>query len=328
MKNSAEKRIEMVHFQITKGCNLRCWFCGQWGKKGFFADDAGTPVRLSEWKKVADELNAMCGDGMLRPFIMLWGGEPLTAPFFDELAEYLYTQKFKVGIVTNGTLIDKHSGVLNRCINRIYLSLDGPRALHDSVRGEGVFDRVTENVRKLGHGNVTVMSVMTHGLTEALPEFLDALEKLSIRELYLQDMIGLPHDRVQQYKNWMKNTFGIDAAYIDSWENNALEVFDTDRLLCEADLKKYSFEISCMRHGTDGGGYCLSPFRHAHIAWNGNVMYCTDFYDFSAGNIHNSALGEVFGNELSERFRAEIVNGCCAACASCSWRFKRDYLNG
>ena len=33
--------LQLVHFQITRSCNLRCWFCGQWGKQGFLRDDGG-----------------------------------------------------------------------------------------------------------------------------------------------------------------------------------------------------------------------------------------------------------------------------------------------
>ena len=39
-----DKKIEMVHFQITRNCNLRCHFCGQWGKKGFFSDASGNNI--------------------------------------------------------------------------------------------------------------------------------------------------------------------------------------------------------------------------------------------------------------------------------------------
>ena len=49
-------QIELVHLQITKNCNLRCWFCGQWGKKGFFADDKGELLSLNKWLDIINEL--------------------------------------------------------------------------------------------------------------------------------------------------------------------------------------------------------------------------------------------------------------------------------
>ena len=323
-----EKRIEMVHFQITKNCNLRCWFCGQWGKKGFFSDDCGMPMTFSDWKRVSDELIAYRGKTGISPFIMLWGGEPLSAPFFDELALYLKENGFTLGMVTNGTMLAEHKSVVEKCIGKLYVSIDGPRDIHDEIRGEGVFDIVTGNLKSLSGCRKIVMSVVTSKLACRLDEFLDEMNKIGIDELYLQDMIGLTSAEVRDYKQWMKSAFNIDAVDINSWENNELEIFDTELLLEKTDIKKYGFKISCKRHRRETDEYCMSSFRHAHIAWNGNVLYCTDFYDFSAGNVKENSLEKIFFNDMSEKYREEIMSGKCAACKNCSWREMRNYSEG
>ena len=53
-----ERKIEQVHFQITRNCNLRCPFCGQWGKKGFFAGGCGDEMSFGEWESVIKQLEA------------------------------------------------------------------------------------------------------------------------------------------------------------------------------------------------------------------------------------------------------------------------------
>lgn len=323
-----EKRIEMVHFQITKNCNLRCWFCGQWGKKGFFSDDCGEPMSFCDWIKVSEELIAYREKTGISPFIMLWGGEPLSAPFFDELALYLKENGFTLGMVTNGTMLAEHMAVVEKCIDKLYVSVDGPRDIHDEIRGTGVFDTVTENLKSLKKCRKIVMSVVTSKLVPRFAEFFDSLDSTGIDELYLQDMIGLTSAETAEYKRWLKSAFNIDAVDIDSWENNALEIFDTEKLLEDIDVKKYRFEVSCKRHRCDADEYCMSAFRHVHIAWNGNVLYCTDFYDFSAGNVKICSTEEIFNNEISEKYRAEIMAGHCPACKNCSWRERRGYADG
>lgn len=315
-----EKRIEMVHFQITKNCNLRCWFCGQWGKKGFFSDDKGKPMELSDWKRVSEELMDYRDTTGISPFIMLWGGEPLYSPYFDNLAEYLKENDFRLGMVTNGTMIATHKDVIERCISNLYVSIDGPRDIHDEIRGKGVFDTVTRNLKVLSGCKIIVMSVVTSKLIPRLREFLDSMDSLGISELYLQDMIGLTSEETADYVKWMKSAFGITATEICSWENNDLEIFDTEVLMADIDTQKYSFKISCKRHRSEENGHCMSPFRHAHVAWNGNVLYCTDFYDFSAGNVKNDDILNIFNNDLSEKFRSEISSGNCIACEHCSWK--------
>ena len=39
------------------------------------------------------------------------------------------------GIVTNGTLLDRHAETVPDCLDKIYVSVDGPEQLHDSIRG-------------------------------------------------------------------------------------------------------------------------------------------------------------------------------------------------
>ncbi len=62
-------------------------------------------------------------------------GEPLMSPCFDEIASTLHERGYRVGIVTNGTLLDRHAETVPYCLDKIYVSVDGPEQLHDSIRG-------------------------------------------------------------------------------------------------------------------------------------------------------------------------------------------------
>jgi sulfatase maturation enzyme AslB (radical SAM superfamily) len=135
-------------------------------------------------------------------------------------------------------------------------------------------------------------------------------------------MIGLTRVEIKDYKLWMREIFGIDAKEIESWETSGeLDFTDLlDNKLQNIDLEKLPFEISHKKHTSDKQVVCKSPFEHAHIAWNGNVLFCTDFYDFSAGNVKEDTLENIFFNERSETFRREIENNSCSSCNHCSWR--------
>ena len=312
-----KKQIKQVHFQITQNCNLRCPFCGQWGKKGFFAESSGKAMTLSDWERVIAELETYRMNTGISTTVTVWGGEPLVSSYFDEIITALHHKSFKTEIITNGVLIDEHLKTIQNCVDRVYVSLDGTREVHNSIRGEGVFEKVTENLKKLKHNNVTVMSVITPQLINGLDEFLTELDSIGIKQLYLQDMIGFTADEIQEYKSWLNSVFDITAHDIDSWRNDNL--FKTENIA----FGNHSYEIEHKKHNKDG--YCHSPFNHAHIAWNGNVLYCTDFYDFSAGNVKEDSLINIFNNEKSERYRAEIQAGNCPTCNHCSWRTKEEY---
>lgn len=323
-----KKRLEQIHLQITRNCNLRCYFCGQWGKKGFFSDASGTEMSLDDWKDVIFDIIEYRSKTGISPFIMLWGGEPLVSPHFPAIVQLLHEHGFKIGMVTNGVLIDRYSQLIDEAVQKIFVSLDGTPEVHNAIRGEDVFEKVTANIRKLTKPEITVMSVVTEKLIGQLPEFLRLLNTINIKELYLQDMIGLTTEEVQNYKATMQEAFGIEATHIESWEDNGRLHFheEIDVFLSQLDRSHYHYDILHKKHGGTENPHCLSPFRHAHVTWNGNVTYCTDFYDFHAGNVKEESLENIFLNEISEKYRALIMEEKCVTCKHCSWKENVDYI--
>ena len=320
-----EKKLELVHLQLTRNCNLRCWFCGQWGKKGFFSGKSGLEMTFSDWKKVIDDVYESAVDKQDLPSFILWGGEPLVSPCFDDVAQYIHTLGFRIGIVTNGVLIDKHAETIKNFIDRIYLSVDGPEKIHDSIRGDGVFKKLCKNLQLIrgGKAKIIIMTVLSPALIECIEELPSSFEQFCPDEVILQEMITLTSQEADDYKHWINNAFGICACEIDSWVGKMPENFDEIK---QAKIKKVlkaktSYNLTYLPHG-DGAAreFCLSPFRHVHVAWNGNVLYCTDFYDFCAGNVKTEKITDIFENEISDKYRAEIMNGKCATCRHCSWK--------
>lgn len=312
-----DKKLELVHFQLTRNCNLRCEFCGQWGKKGFFSNISGSEMSLADWKNTTDMLCRRREKTGENPSVMLWGGEPLAYPYFDEIADYLKKHGFTLGIVTNGTLINRHKSALESGFKSIYLSVDGDEYLHDKIRGKGVFKTALENICALKtDAKLTVMTVVTKELTQSFESYAKAVEKFSPDEIFLQDMIALTVSEAENYRRRFKEIFSKDAVYVNSWVSDS--PFCTDKNF--ADGKNYPFKITFKKHGKPNKyGHCLSPFRHICVAWNGDVMYCTDFYDFSAGNVKNDDISNIFDNAESEKFRSEIVSRKCVLCNHCSW---------
>lgn len=323
-------QLELVHLQLTRNCNLRCYFCGQWGQEGFFSQAAGTPLSREEWFGFMGQLADRFRDAAKKPSVILWGGEPLCCEFFDEAAEYLYAQGFVLGLVTNGSLLERHAAVCDRCFRRIYLSVDGPQEVHDKIRGEGVFERVKKGRERLTSCQVVVMSVLTEQTEGKIQELADALLALHPDELLLQQQIGLAGWEIDRYKKWMRRVFDREASYIDSWKWRDAEAERVKRQKekVEEQLKTVAapFPVKFLPHLEAGDPKrCLSPCRHVHIAWNGDVLYCTDFYDFTPGNIRRERWEDILSNEKSELFAREVREGRCETCNHCSWRNSEDF---
>ena len=325
-----ERQLELIHLQITGNCNLRCYFCGQWGHEGFFSRAAGTPLSREEWFGFMERLAEMYASAAQKPSVIFWGGEPLCCAFFDEAADYLHGQGFPLGLITNGSLLERHAAVCDRCFCKIYLSVDGPQEIHDKIRGEGIFEKVRRGRERLSSCQITVMSVLTEQTEDNIQELADALSVFRPDEVILQQQIGLSRREIDRYKSWMREVFGEEALYIDSWKwaDEEAEKIKRQRERVEKQVKTVSasFPIRFLPHLDSGNPKrCLSPCRHIHVAWNGDLLYCTDFYDFTAGNIRQTAWEDIFCNEKSYLFLQEVRAGRCVTCNHCSWRHSESF---
>ena len=330
-----EGKLEMVHLQLTRRCNLHCRFCGQWGENGFFAQRDDADLSFDEWSRVIDSILRYRDRSGISPDIMLWGGEPLLSPVFPRVVELLREQGFTLGMVTNGTLLDRYARIVRDSFKTVYVSLDGPREMHDQIRGAGVFEKVASNLELVrdGRAKIVLMSVISLENIEIAAEIPSLLAPLRPDKIILQQMIHLSPEEVRSYSEWLRGSFNQKAGEIYSW----LMVDDGEgysRRLREIIPKirrniedgNYPVPVEFLEHGAGGAeGHCLSPWRHLHVVFNGDVLYCTDFYDFKAGNVRKDDLMKIFGNGLSKSFRREITAGNCPACAHCSWRGNESY---
>ena len=314
---------ELIHFQLTRNCNLRCYFCGQWGKKGFFSGADGEEMTLSDWKKLALDIKNTYTP---LPHIMLWGGEPLVCPFFDELVMFLKEQGFTLGMITNGVLLDEHMEICKSSFKKIFVSIDGPEDIHDSIRGEGVFKKAITNLKKLSDSDVyvTVSSVLSPGLLGRLEEFVKIIENSGANELLLQNYIRVSKEEADEYKKWMKDCFDIEATEIDTWISQLPADYEArkEKAISEIRNKKFKIEVNYLPHNNEDC-VCMSANKHIHVSWKGNVLYCTDFYDFNAGNVKEQHIDSIFNNEISEAYRNNVKNN--PTCKHCSWRPAKEY---
>ena len=172
------------------------------------------------------------------------------------------------------------------------------------------------------------MTVLTYELLERIEELPQAFGELLPSQVILHDLIYMTDKEINDYCAWFKKCFNSEAKDILSWRSNIPDGYQTLKKNAVEKLKKINTDVKFIHseHGEKiGEKFCLSPFRHIHVAWNGNVMYCTDHYDFSAGNVRYNDIMEIFNNELSEKFRYEIYNGNCLTCRHCSWKNNKNF---
>ena len=325
MKNTTMRpQLFQAHFQLTRRCNLACEFCGQHrGLIGCVKDD----IRLDEWLAVAGEVQAMASETGAVPEITLWGGEPLLYPFFDELAENLHAGGFRLNLVTNGGLLDRHLASVAECIDHLFVSLDGPQEIHDSIRGAGVFARVAENLGKLNparRGRLTFLTTLADGNVAQAAQLPLALAFLHPDEVVLQPMMYLTAEEIQKYRDFSRREFQSDYAELLGWRRDE----DWEYLaalqaaLREVEHTPYPFPVLYTPHRYPqmaSSGACEAPWTRVHIRCDGAVGFCTDYFGFSAGNIRQQSLRAIFLGERAESFRQAVLDCALPTCDHCPW---------
>lgn len=126
---------KLVGVEITSRCDLTCRHC--------FNNSGQEPVwelSLADLTYLFDQVQEM---GIER--IRLSGGEPTLHPEFPAAVEEAHRRDLRVSINTHGVYSSRtRAQIAELPIELFILSLDGLRAINDSIRGAGVFDRVVE----------------------------------------------------------------------------------------------------------------------------------------------------------------------------------------
>lgn len=128
---------------IHYACNLSCRHCSIEGNK-----DLLPPKRSLSWDEMESEMREQYRRGAR--ILYFEGGEPtLWEDSGHDLGDLIELGReigyFNIGYTTNGT------NVFFTGSDVISISLDGPREVHDSIRAEGVFDMMMENLESVDH---------------------------------------------------------------------------------------------------------------------------------------------------------------------------------
>lgn len=92
----------IIVFEVTPRCNLECRFCyNVWKSRGY---SSPTELSIPEIALLADSIEAV------HPVsVALTGGEPLLREDLSEIAKLFRSRGIKVGVVSNGILLDTES---------------------------------------------------------------------------------------------------------------------------------------------------------------------------------------------------------------------------
>ena len=171
IKFKAKKSAPLfASYNVTGRCNMRCVFCDWWKND----------IPELSTKRALEVIDAVCGLGV--PFFDLSGGEPLLRKDLIVLAERVAAHGCLVSMNTNGTLLDENRvAEIANVFDMVVVSLDGPKEVHDKIRGvPGTYEKAIKAVELLKANDIKVgvNSVVTPWNIDVLPKFIEELRSL------------------------------------------------------------------------------------------------------------------------------------------------------
>ena len=354
METSTLKLPQWITLQLITSCNLRCKMCYEWGESGAYHSTKASVLPIGTIRSIVEECAAQ------KPYYALFGGEPMMYPYLGEAISAIREAGSRVDMPTNGMFLKKKAQLLcDHPPNRIWVSLDGPKAVNDAQRGQGVFDEVQEGMRVLGNlkksrgqkepaiGYTFIVTPLTY---KYLEEFVTTCIDLDfVDHISIEFQTFITFDQAERQRRFFKSMFGVpDTPCAQSLARNTLDfqAIDVEELVRQVSLTQklceergiyfvnYPKTISAKNYRAyfakdlegmdDRRQQCFFPWMYAEISASGEMTPCHTFYDYPVGNVNEQSLTSIWTGDKLAALRTSLrENGLFPACSGCA----RYYAN-
>jgi len=304
-----------LNFAITYRCNSKCKTCGIWKVK------PKNEINLDEIKKFAKKIRFI-------HWIRLTGGEPFLRPDYVDIVRVLNDNLdlFLLSTPTNGTipnLIYNNVKEILKFFHKRYIisiSLDGPKKIHNKIRGVKCWEAVIETYKKLSElenknfkvfFGYTISPYNVGYLKETVNDVKEVLPKVSLKDFHINifqtSEIYYHNTQRKIKKDYIKKAIEEIELCIDSRSDflDPINIIELKYLrLARKYLKTNRIPINC-------NIFNLSCF----VDPMGNVYPCTIF-NKKLGNLRENDydLKRILCSKKAEATMKEIIKGNCPQC--------------
>lgn len=297
-----EAPIYYLQWHITHACNLRCVHCYQ--------EEYQSHMPREQLFSALEDFAALIAGKELRPQINLTGGEPLLHPDFFALAEEIRRRGWRLGVLTNGTLVDEAIAARLARLQPVFVqvSLDGPPRIHDQIRGAGNFARALRGIDLLKAAGVRVLVSFTaqKGNAASFPELARLCRRHGVDKLWWDRVVTENAAQTEQLAlttEQFRRLVRIGNRLRERWRRpDGSSMVSNGRALQCADFTR------------DAPYRCSVGENLLILLADGSLMPCRRL-PFVIGNLRDGSMKELVENsELLASLRRPILPKGCERC--------------
>ncbi len=302
----SEKYVPLVvSWNLTRKCNLKCPHC----YINATTQELKNELTTEESKTL---INQICE--VSRPLLILSGGEPLLRPDVYELVRYGASKGLKMGLGSNGSLIDATAAkrLKNAGIETVSISLDShiPEQ-HDEFRGvRGSWEKAVGAIKALQENGVLVQvnTTLTQQNYDQIDDIMSLAENLGVENFHLFFLVptgrGVKMADISpaKYENMIKTTFAKVAKH-------KLNV----RPSCAPQFMRIAKDMGLDMSRWIRG--CLAGLYYCRVYPNGDITPCP-YLPIKLGNIREESFKEIwFNSDMFKTLRNfDALKGKCGIC--------------
>jgi MoaA/NifB/PqqE/SkfB family radical SAM enzyme len=331
----------VIGHEPTIRCNLRCKMCYQGETRALRGDELSTGQILEIYGKLKGRISE----------IKLVGGEPMVRPDILELIAFWDQAGVRLILQSNCTMIGENNiEQLKKYshLTDILTSLDGPKDLHDAIRGvPGTFDKLQKAVNliknKMPQVPITVFAtLLINDNIDKFYELIDTAKELGLGTVNVLFEQVYSREEIEQTKNKFK-LWGWESGKdyrLNTQERNPIfpPGLNTKELKKKLSaIREYGLKKDCFVNFTPFNFYrhldqylgrkknervfCLKLLEpELRISQRGEVVWC-DIIEKSFGNLLEKTPDEIWLSQDYQNFRKFLSQRSLPVCSRCCKAF-------
>jgi Fe-coproporphyrin III synthase len=313
------ERLPVLVLNPHSRCNCRCAMCDIW------KTTEARELTEAELERQIESIRRLRVE-----WIVLSGGEPMMHSHLWRLCALLRRNaSLRISLLSSGLLLGRHAESIVEHVDDVIVSLDGPPAVHDSIRGvPGAFQRLSSGVKQIRalrpkfpvSARCTVQRANFRHLTATLDAA--AAFRLNSISFLAADLESTAFNRPQA---WSPDRQAQIA--LDSTEVSALEA-ELESLIARGECRAFVLESpgklrriarhfrAHLKEVEPVAPICNAPWNSAVVEADGSVRPC--FFHRPIGHLNSGLpLEEILNSSEALAFRDSLKVARDPVCQKC-----------